>query len=464
MTILKMNFLAGILILLIMSIRVVLLQYLPKKLFPVLWSIVLYRLLIPVFISSRFSICTLIYRIKNRMINANIFWKLAFPTNRDIANNLVSDIMSVVDTTGKRVVEENFIKIFWIIGICICMLYCLISHFRCLMDYKMSLPVENAFIDDWMKKHSIRRKVNIRQSDKISTPLTYGVFYPTVLLPKTINWEDEAQLQYILTHEYVHIREFHILFKWLLVFTVCVHWFNPLVWIMYSLANLDIELSCDEMVVWMLGEKIRYAYALTLIEFEEKKNTFSPFANRFSKSLLEERMVLLMKTRKLSLKGIVASIAVVIVLCVVFTTDSGQEDLRAVGMAAQATTSKDTKDIRNCSVDFIKSENIVDMTDRGASKHDVKNGEMVLYEKNGKPWSLKQGEKCCIQVTTEKIFEEGQTGVIGYVVNGFYTDIFSDSIIQNESVEFTVPQDGDYTFYFIGASSDTIHIQSVYIL
>lgn len=283
MTILKMNFLASILILLIIIIRAALLQYLPKKVFPVLWSIVLYRLLIPVFISSRFSVCTLIHIIKNRVINANAFWELAFPANRDIASSMVSDVMSAADTTSKRVVEESFIKTFWVIGICICVLYFLISHFRCLMDYKMSLPVENAFIDDWRKKHSIRRKVNIRQSDKISTPLTYGVFYPTVLLPKTINWEDEAQLQYILTHEYVHIREFHILFKWLLTFTVCIHWFNPLVWIMYSLANRDIELSCDEMVVWTLGEKIRYAYALALIEFEEKKSSFSPFTNRFSK-------------------------------------------------------------------------------------------------------------------------------------------------------------------------------------
>lgn len=90
----------------------------------------------------------------------------------------------------------------------------------------------------------------IRQSDRIRAPLTYGVFSPVILVPKETNWTDETQLKYILT------------------VAVCLHWFNPFVWVMYVLANRDIELSCDEMVVGIFGETMKSDYALTLTSLQ----------------------------------------------------------------------------------------------------------------------------------------------------------------------------------------------------
>lgn len=49
-------------------------------------------------------------------------------------------------------------------------------------------------------------------------------------------------------------------------------------------------------------------------------------------------------------------------------------------------------------------------------------------------------------------------------MNDLYTDLFSDKIITQQSIDFTAPKTGEYYFYFIGASSDTIRIQSFSIL
>ena len=459
MTILKMNFLASILILVIMIIRMSMLQYLPKKVFPILWGIAQYRLLVPFFVSSKFSVCTLI----SRMINTNTFLKSEIPINRNIAGSIASDITSTTAITNTSGIDILVIKLLWFTGICVCVLFFLISHFRCLMEYRMSLPIENAFIENWKQEHSIRRRVDIRQSDKITTPLTYGLFRPIVLLPKTTNWTDEIQLQYILTHEYAHIREFDILLKWFLTISVCVHWFNPLVWIMFALANRDIELSCDETVVWTLGETIRYSYALTLIELEEKKSFFCPFTNRFSKNLIKERMVSIMKTRKVNFIGILVTVAIVISVSVVCTTDSVSKVSGAVRPTAQETTSNEMK-TTNGSVDFVKAEETVNLVNGTISEHDVENGKMVLYKNQDKIWSLKRGETICIDVNIKDILKDGQTAVIGYVIEDSYIDIFNGKITQKKSIKFTAPKEGDYTFYFIGASSDTIHIQSLSVL
>ena len=469
MMILKMSFSASILIFVIIIIRITMLQWLPKKTFRVLWSVALYRLLVPFFRTSKFSFYTLLNVLKNRLVNTNAFSELEFSIDRNTVSDTMSNISSTVTLTNTVGVDILLIQIIWIIGICICTLFFLISHFRCLIKYRMSLPVENAVIEIWKQEHPIWRRVEIRQSDRITTALTYGLFRPIVLLPKTMDYMDETQLQYILTHEYAHIREFDIILKWFLAFSVCVHWFNPFVWIMYTLANRDIELSCDETVIWTLGETVRYSYALTLIELEEKKSSYTPFANCFNKNPIEERMVLIMKTRKINFAGILAALAIVISASIAFTTDSVSEASETVRFVAQEITSEDigTPDefkqtaTSTSSVDFVKSQKIVKLINRSVSEHNVENGQMVLYKDQDKAWSLRQGETVCIDVTIEDVLKDGQTVVIGSVIENCYSDIFIGKISQRKSVEFTAPKEGDYVFYLIGASSDTIRIQSL---
>ncbi|RAZ18687.1 peptidase M56, partial [Klebsiella oxytoca] len=70
-------------------------------------------------------------------------------------------------------------------------------------------------------------------------PLTYGIIHPVILLPKSTDWTDTERLNYVLEHELAHIRHFDAAAKLALTAAVCVHWFNPLVWLMLSLANRD---------------------------------------------------------------------------------------------------------------------------------------------------------------------------------------------------------------------------------
>ena len=103
---------------------------------------------------------------------------------------------------------------------------------------------------------------------RISSPLTFGVLRPVILVPKKTDWTDETALRYVLEHEFVHIQRFDVLSKLLLIAAVCVHRFNPLVLVMYVLANRDLELSCDETVLRRFGGDVRAAYARVLIRME----------------------------------------------------------------------------------------------------------------------------------------------------------------------------------------------------
>ena len=105
-----------------------------------------------------------------------------------------------------------------------------------------------------------------------------------------MDWKNEKQLQYVLSHEYVHIYRYDTVTKLIATLALCIHWFNPFVWVMYILFNRDIELACDESVIRQFGEKSKSAYSLMLINMEATKSGLLPFCNSFSKNAIEERI------------------------------------------------------------------------------------------------------------------------------------------------------------------------------
>ena len=117
------------------------------------------------------------------------------------------------------------------------------------------------------------------------------MFHPVILMPTSTKWENTDSLEYVLAHEYVHIRRFDSIRKLALIVVLCVHWFNPLVWGMYVLANRDIELSCDEAVVRLFGESAKTAYARALISMEETRSGLTPLVTILVKLLLKKGLL-----------------------------------------------------------------------------------------------------------------------------------------------------------------------------
>ncbi|WP_338114465.1 M56 family metallopeptidase [Tissierella carlieri] len=317
MDILKMSLSSISLILVIIIIRALTLHKLPKKTFLVLWGVALYRLLIPFSLSSRFSIYTIADILKNKVSTINIPSMVTTMPNIGMTDNSISTMLS-----NETIKNISPVIIVWIVGLLGLALFFLVTHIRCRIEYKTSLPIDNEFVKDWQQRHHICRRVQIRQSDRIVAPLTYGIFNPVILLPKKTDLMDETRLGYILTHEFVHIRKFDILKKLILVFALCVHWFNPFVWVMYMLVSKDIELSCDETVVRIFGEDMRSNYAMTLISLEEKKSRLTPLCNNFCKNSIEERIVSIMKINKTSFTGILLALALIISTTVIFATNA----------------------------------------------------------------------------------------------------------------------------------------------
>ena len=165
----------------------------------------------------------------------------------------------------------------------------------------------------------------MRCSDRVDSPLTYGLLRPVILLPKTLDRSDVSRLAFVLTHEMAHIRRFDALSKLLLAAAACLHWFNPLVWVMLVLANRDLELSCDAAVVRLYGAEARAPYARTLLELEARRSRFLPLCSAFNKNALEERIGAIMRSRKTSAAALAVALVLVVALTAVLATNAPRE-------------------------------------------------------------------------------------------------------------------------------------------
>lgn len=396
MSIIDMSVVAIPLIASIAAIRFFAVYKLPKKTFYVMWGIVLYQLLIPFNLFARSDIsahiATLSGKLKEILTKTpeitDITSTLENPiTTVDTIPTIFNNIFDTVDKFGKDIfdrieminiadtdimtgtAESTAIKLslnvsplllIWLSGLLCFAAYFIVTHIRFRKIYSEALPVDSAFVISWKVEYSdsMRRKVKIKQSDLINSPLTYGIFRPVILLPKTTDYRDEATLKYILLHEYTHIWRFDVLAKLLLVTAMCVHWFNPFVWLMYILANSDIELSCDETVVKKSeinqSGNVKSDYALTLIALEEKKSLLALSVN-FSRNLMKERIKAVMKIRKKSKLRIISAIILVSMITVMFAALQSCENIDS-GNGTIISTDEDGMEVIQLDENFVMPE------------------------------------------------------------------------------------------------------------
>ena len=187
-------------------------------------------------------------------------------------------------------------------------------------------PAGRRLADGLVAGCGLRRRVRVRQSDRVATPLTYGTVRPVVLMPADFAWRDADAARYVLVHELTHIRRFDGVLKLVLAIAACIHWFNPFAWAMYALANRDIELSCDEAVVRSCGISSRGAYARTLLAMGEREGGLVPLLQSgFGKTALEERIGAIMRIRRTSLAAAAASLALVVAIPAALATSAVEE-------------------------------------------------------------------------------------------------------------------------------------------
>ncbi|MDO4355079.1 MAG: M56 family metallopeptidase [Clostridia bacterium] len=327
MSLLRMSLSGALLILAIAALRALALHRLPKRTFTALWTVALARLLVPFEIPFRFSVDSLVQEAAAMRTTA---------LSRVAANSLPaapSAAHAAIAVAGTQIAASPAAPVsgwtiaYWI-GFGLLALGFGRLYLRALRDFRAATPLRQPTVDEWLAGHPCLRRIQVRQSDRIGSPMTYGLLRPVILIPALFDWGDARRLDAVLTHEYVHIRHLDALRKLLMIAALCVHWFNPAVWLMFSLFNRDLELRCDERAVRLLGYDHRRDYARALVELEEEKRRVHPMFSHFNRTAIEQRITSIARMRRRSLATLLAAILLVAGVTTAFATSAGSADAK----------------------------------------------------------------------------------------------------------------------------------------
>lgn len=128
---------------------------------------------------------------------------------------------------------------------------------------------------------------NVYRCEGISVPFTMGAFRPRIYLPKGI---EGAELKYILCHEGVHAGRRDNLVKSTAFLLTAVNWFNPFVWAAFRFMERDMEMSCDEKVVRLMGSGIKKKYSQSLLDFAVERGQMAMTPLTFGENDVKNRI------------------------------------------------------------------------------------------------------------------------------------------------------------------------------
>lgn len=316
----------SLLIAVILLLRQPLKSKLPKRTFCIMWWIALFHLLSPKLFFSPVSIFALRKGGGTAVFSGAVdpvyegasVMQAVLPEIPSVASHSVADIMEAV----------------WLVGALLCIAIFAGTYLAWTLRFRRAGKFIHPDIESLIPG-GILRCVSVRQSGMISTPVTYGLLRPVILIPEGME-EDSDTLSYVFAHEIQHIRKGDLWLKLFLAAAASCYWFLPPVWLMYAAASRDIELACDEAVLSRLGLAHRRGYAMALIRMEENKRRWSPLVEGFSNSGMEERITAIMNKKNYPFAVLAASVAAVLCVTFVFAASAEKPEDDVEGPVQQA--------------------------------------------------------------------------------------------------------------------------------
>ena len=354
-----MIFYGSIMILAVMILRGLLKNRLPKFVFPALWSVVKLRLLIPCSLSSPLS------------MNVPEF-AYEYPYTSTIAQetDVVEDIPAdqakpgtniqaesaavdkQVTTAQETVVQEAIVQeqpgsteysinykltalyplshipailMFYFAGALITAGILLAQKYRYAKRLNNALMVEHNETINTLLREMDMGHILVFTSDEIASPLVCGMLSPKIFLPTCMDFGNAELLRHILSHETMHIHRRDNWLKSVMLITLCIHWFNPLVWIMSRFLASDLEMACDEAVLRRYdhndqAEENKKNYAMSLLALAVPRSRQTLLYSAFSKTEVEKRIQNVLHYKKASALLLALSVCLLVSGSVVLAT------------------------------------------------------------------------------------------------------------------------------------------------
>ena len=312
---LNLSISASWLVLVVLALRLVL-KRAPKWVNVLLWGMVALRLMLPFSIESALSLIPSAETVSPEVVQFDpaptITSGVEFIDNAVNPSLSESFAAAPLASVNPLYVWTYLAGWVWLIGLAAMLLYALVSYLRLRRRVSASIPL-------WE---------NIYVCDEVPSPFILGIVRPRIYLPSAL---DEAQRGSVLSHERAHLARRDHWWKPLGFALLAVYWFNPLLWLAYTLLCRDIELACDERALCGMdaGQIKDYSSALLACSVPRRMIAACPLA--FGEVGVGARVKNALRYKKPAFWVVAVSVVVCTVVAVCFLTNP-RTDTDAAGL------------------------------------------------------------------------------------------------------------------------------------
>ncbi len=218
---------------------------------------------------------------------------------------------SVIDITAEQA------AFLWLAVAVLLLLIKISAYFLCCVRLRR----KSKAVECPMLSKLTKRQVAVREGENISSPVMIGLVRPILYLPDI--QMNEEQMNFILSHELIHLRRGDIYYKWLAMLIKCIHWFNPAVYYIHRRLDEECEISCDLVATKKADDKEKIRYMETILELLTKgKERIYPLSTGMTgnKKLLKTRFAMLKRNTRAGkiacAVSVITAIAVIVpVIC-----------------------------------------------------------------------------------------------------------------------------------------------------
>ncbi len=275
----------------------------PRKVMYLLWGIAFLRLVMPFAFAASWSLYNITGGVVQRLITLQEITGVAGGENLLVMNMIGAAEQYAPLTYRTETLRQVFVtaSLVWAI-IAAALVITLIVLYR--LTRKELRGAEHV-------------RDNIYRSEMLLSPVIIGVFRPRIIIPPSLD-PDSEEGRMIIAHERTHQRRLDNLWRLIAIVITCLHWFNPLCWVMLKSFLTDMEHACDEAVVRGYDAERRKKYAGLLLNFAQNRMLIS---TAFGSSAVKVRIVNVLNYKKLTLMGALASAAFILTVAAVLLTN-----------------------------------------------------------------------------------------------------------------------------------------------
>ncbi len=276
-----------------------------------LWVLILIKLLIPVSDHMYSNLFNILNQKHHTLVQSEHIITNEHPGNSQSSINLEDSITREVFENSENYDFFSAIlqtaAFIWLTG------FVLLSSFLLITNFNFRRKIESktntadmktvALVEKLRIRLSIKEKLSIVINDQIKSPCISGIIKPTIYIPEYIlNISNSNQISHIFLHELVHFKRKDILYNFLSIIALLLHWYNPLVWVAIKKMSLYRECTCDACVLELLNEEENIEYGMTLLNFSKSyfiNNSFSQLPIYFeTNNQMKERIKMIKKFSK----------------------------------------------------------------------------------------------------------------------------------------------------------------------